>query len=281
VTGISMTKLQTTDAVRAAWVLCWREFVRFFRQRNRVMGAIVTPFVFWILFGTGLDQSFRMSAAGEGGQGFREYFFPGTVVMILMFTAIFASISIIEDRREGFLQSVLVSPLPRGAMVLGKVLGGTLIALFQGMIFCLLALTLPQASVSLGSFVGLVLLMFVVSVGLTAMGYVLAWKMDSTQGFHAIMNLVLMPMWLLSGSFFPIPSLSGDNWGVMHWIMKLNPLTYGVTGLRYFMFDLEPVSGESFWEPGMGTCWIVSVLFAIVMFVGACRVSESRTTGGT
>ena len=268
--------------VRAALVLCWREIIRFFRQRNRVIGAVGTPLVFWLLFGAGLDQSFRLSLAGGDEQGFREYFFPGTVVLILMFTAIFTSISIIEDRREGFLQSVLVSPLPRGAMVIGKVLGGTLIALTQGLVFCLLALLLPQTSFTGTSLVFLVLLMFVVSVALNAMGYVLAWRMDSTQGFHAIMNLLLMPMWLLSGSFFPIPALGSASWGVLHWIMKLNPLTYGVTGVRHLMFDLSslPSSDQSFWSPRLTTCWIVSALFAAVALVLACRVSESRTTGG-
>ena len=279
----ALTALTPGDTCRAALVLCWREVVRFFRQRNRVIGAVGTPLVFWILFGAGLDQSFRLSPAGGGGQGFREYFFPGTVVMILMFTAIFASISIIEDRREGFLQSILVSPLRRGAMVMGKVLGGTLIALFQGLVFCLLALLLPQTSFTWMSFLGIVLLMFVVSIALTAMGYVLAWRMDSTQGFHAIMNLLLMPMWLLSGSFFPIPSLSGESWGVLHWIMKLNPLTYGVTGIRHMMFDLSslPVSDQTFWTPRLTTCWIVSILFAAIAVYVACRVSESRTAGAS
>ena len=127
----------------AAGTLGWREIVRFFRQRNRVIGAVGQPILFWLLFGAGLHRSFHVGPQDAGGPSFLEYYFPGTLVLILLFTAIFATISIIEDRREGFLQGVLVAPIPRWAMVLGKVLGGTLVALVQGLIFLALALTLP------------------------------------------------------------------------------------------------------------------------------------------
>ncbi|HTL27653.1 MAG TPA: ABC transporter permease, partial [Tepidisphaeraceae bacterium] len=111
--------------------LCKRELVRFVRQRHRVIGAFATPIVFWLLIGGGMGRSFR--AEGMSG-GYMEYFFPGTILMILLFTAIFSTISIIEDRREGFLQSVLVAPIPRMAIVMGKVLGGTILAFGQGLI---------------------------------------------------------------------------------------------------------------------------------------------------
>ena len=207
--------------------------------------------------------------------------------MILLFTSIFAAISIIEDRREGFLQSVLVSPVPRWSMVLGKVLGGSWIALLQGAFFSLLVFMLPGATVGWTAFIAALGFMFLISIALTALGYVFAWRMDSTQGFHAIMNLVLMPMWLLSGSFFPVPSFAGDSsGGVMHWIMKLNPLTYGVSGLRWMLFgDVMAVDGGKvttqslFWVPTLSTCWCVTILFALVTLALAWKVSESRTTG--
>jgi len=245
------------------------------RQRNRIVAAILTPLVFWLLFGAGLDRSF-----GYGDQSFREYFFPGTLVMILLFTAIFTSISIIEDRREGFLQSVLVSPIPWWTMVLGKVFGGSLIAFFQGMIYLLLALTLPRAFPSWSSLLGTVILMLVISLGLTALGYVFAWRSNSTQGFHAVMNLILMPMWLLSGSFFPIPALGVDSSGdvIMHWIMRLNPLTYGVTGVRWLMFD-DIAIGTEFWAPQRTTCWLITFLFAALTITLAGKISRTRTTG--
>src|ERR1043165_3988225 len=108
--------------------LCQRELVRFFRQKNRVFGALGQPIIFWLLFGAGLKSN-QLDYA---------HFFPGTLVMILLFTAIFATISIIEDRREGFLQGVLVAPIPRCAMVVGKILGGTAIAMLQGVMFLVL-----------------------------------------------------------------------------------------------------------------------------------------------
>ena len=106
------------------WMLCRREMLRFFVQRNRVVGAIGQPLLFWLLFGTGLNQTFRLPADdGPGDLSFQQYYFPGTVMLIVLFTAIFATISIIEDRREGFLQSVLVAPVPRWSLLLARTSG--------------------------------------------------------------------------------------------------------------------------------------------------------------
>src|SRR3954453_6275268 len=124
--------------LRPALSLAQRELVRFLRQRHRIIGALATPIVFWLLIGGGMSHSFKSDAATNGG-GCMEYFFPGTILMILLFTAIFSTISIIEDRREGFLQSVLVAPVSRMSIVLGKTLGGTVLATLQGLLFLLLA----------------------------------------------------------------------------------------------------------------------------------------------
>src|SRR5215217_5418622 len=118
--------------------LARRELVRFLRQRHRVIGALATPIVFWLLIGGGMGRSFKVEGL-PGGADYLRFFFPGTIVMILLFTAIFSTISVIEDRREGFLQSVLVAPVPRMAIVLGKVLGGTALAFGQGLVFLLLS----------------------------------------------------------------------------------------------------------------------------------------------
>src|SRR5271170_2009907 len=123
--------------LRPALSLCHRELIRFLRQRNRVVSALITPIVFWLFVGLGMGHSF--SAPGQSSGGYIEYFFPGTILMIILFTAIFSTISIIEDRREGFLQSVLVAPVSRMSIVLGKVLGGSTLAFGQAAIFLLLA----------------------------------------------------------------------------------------------------------------------------------------------
>src|SRR5437762_5671449 len=222
-----MADTLTPNAFSAAAALAWREIVRFFRQRNRIVGSIGTPLVFWLLVGAGLSGSFRLGT-GTSQQTFLTYFFPGSLLLIVLFTAIFSSISIIEDRREGFLQGVLVAPIPRWSMILGKVLGGTLIALAQGLIFLVLGLTLPLGLTPLGS-IQLVALLFVASLGVTSLGTFFAWKTDSTQGFHAIMNLVLMLLWLLSGGIFPAPAMAtSTSWS--QWILgvaiRLNPLSY-------------------------------------------------------
>ena len=170
-------------------MLAWREWIRFFRQPHRVIAALGQPILLWVLFGTGLHSSFRTGA----GENFMNYYLPGTISLILLFTAIFATISIIEDRREGFLQSVLVSAAPRWTIAMGKAVGGAAIAWVQAVIFLGLALLVGTAAWS-PSIPALLGLMAVAAVGITALGVCFAWPMDSTQGFHAVMNLVLMPM---------------------------------------------------------------------------------------
>ena len=257
------------------YVLSWREFVRFFRQRNRVVAAIGTPLLFWLLFGTGLHQSFQVAE----GPSFRAYFFPGTLVLILMFTAIFSSISIIQDRGEGFLQSVLVSPVPPWAMVLGKILGATLIAWVQVALCLVLVLTL-DVDVSWLNALSMIGVLLLGALAMTSMGFVMAWNMESIQGFHAVMNLVLMPMWLLSGSFFPVPALtSGTGFGqqALHWVMRCNPLTYVVAPLHELLSG--PPVGTKIWFPSLPTSLAVILLFLVLAFTLACRVSRRRTSG--
>ena len=254
--------------IRPALSLARREWTRFLRQRNRVVGALLTPLVFWLLIGAGMGRSLQFPAqdSGLGTQHYLHYFYPGTVLMILLFTAIFSTISIIEDRREGFLQSVLVAPISPMVIVLGKVLGGAVLATAQGLVFLLLApvvgFRFTPASFALAFFV-----MFILSFALTALGFCIAWRMSSTQGFHAIMNLFLMPMWFLSGALFP-PS---GSWVGLRWLMYANPLTYGLTALRRTM-EWNTTAPHGFVAPFIVTC-----AFAAGLFLLACLVASSRT----
>jgi ABC-2 type transport system permease protein len=260
---VSAPVRSTVPAWPVVGTLCRRELVRFFRQKNRVFGALGQPLIFWLLFSEGL-RSNRLDYA---------HFFPGTLVMILLFTAIFSTISIIEDRQEGFLQGVLVAPIPRWSMVLGKVLGGAVIAVLQGLLFLGLGwLTVKEVDPGLGGLVGGLVLMFVVSIALTALGFVIAWRMDSTQGFHAVMSVFLLPMWLLSGAFFPAGSA-----GWLGWIVAVNPLTYGVAGLRQYLQYVGPAEAATL--PSQPVCWAISVAFAAVALAAAWRVAGTRTTG--
>ena len=262
-------------------MLCRREVIRFFRQRSRVAGAIGQPLLFWLFFGAGFERTFRLGGgSGPSSASFQEYYFPGTLVLILLFTAIFSTISLIEDRREGFLQSVLVAPIPRWSMVLGKVLGGAVLALVQGLLFMLLALTL-EVRWTWSSVGQLVVLMSVASIGLTSLGFIIAWRMESTQGFHAVMSLLLMPLWLLSGAFFPVPPLSpAASWTqiAMHWLMVCNPLTYTVAGVHQLVFH-GPLSAELA-LPSLLVCWVVTVVSSCLTFAVAWRLAAGSANAG-
>jgi ABC-2 type transport system permease protein len=161
-------------------------------------------------------------------------------------------------------------------MVLGKITGGTMIALVGAAVFLLLGFTL---SIPLGLLSTLATLahLALIGLGLTSLGFALAWAMDSTQGYHAIMSVFLLPMWLLSGAFFP----PGDNW--VGWIIRLNPLTYAVAGLRRLLYldASDAVRAQSLPAdlPGGWTCAIVTLLFVVAMFALAWKVSARRTTG--
>jgi len=246
--------------------LWWREVVRFYRNRSRVIGVIASPLLFWIVIGSGFGSSFRN--AGGGQQHYLDFFYPGALTMIVLFTAIFTMMSVIEDRNEGFLLSVLVAPVSRTVIVLGKVLGGTTLAALQGLMFLVLA-PLVGVHFTLASLGLSVLIIFLIAFSLTALGFIIAWPMDSTQAFHAIINLFLIPLWILSGAMF---SLSGASVWIRA-IMRINPLTYGTDALRYLLF---PTTTQP--EFAVGTSLTVLVIFTLVMFVAAFLVANRRTT---
>lgn len=250
----------------AIYSLWHREVVRFLKDRSRVTSSLGQPIIFWLLFAGALSNSeFR-----PGGVDYGEYFFPGTLAMIVLFTAIFSTITVIEDRKEGFLQGVLVSPVPRSAIVLGKVAGAATLAILHGLVFFALA---PLAGVPLDLTGGLAAfgVLVLVAFALTSVGFALAWKMDSTAGYHGIMMLFLMPMLLLSGAFFPVAGAHS----VLAWIMRLNPLTYGVSALRHGFYGAGHPALEGL--PGLGLSLGVTVGFAVLTFALATRVVMRRT----
>lgn len=251
----------------ATYTLWRRDIVRFYRQRSRIVGALGSPLVFWLLIGSGLGRSFRPGADVSLHGGYLEYFYPGTLALIVLFTAIFSTISVIEDRQEGFLQGVLVAPVPRSAIVLGKILGGTTLALMQAAVFLLLA---PFAHVNfrpaaLPEILGVLTMM---AFGLTGLGLMIAWSLDSTQSFHAVMNLFLIPMWILSGALFPPSGAAG--W--VRALMLANPLTYGVSALRAVFYN-EPVG---LGEPSLEVSLIVTASFALATLVAGAAIVRRR-----
>jgi len=255
----------SNGVVLPAFTLWWREVVRFYRQRARVVGVIASPLLFWVVIGSGFGTSFR-SGDAAGQRHYLDYFYPGALIMIVLFTSIFTMMSVIEDRKEGFLLSVLVAPVPRSAIELGKALGGTTLAAIQGMIFLAFA-PLLGVHIDVLGFLLMALTISLTSFSLTALGFAIAWPMDSSQAFHAIINLFLIPLWLLSGALFPLSGASG--W--LQFVMKINPLTYGVEALRDLLYPAAP---QVFSLPeSMATL----TLFTLFMF-GLCFVMVNRRT---
>jgi daunorubicin resistance ABC transporter membrane protein len=250
------------------WSLWRRELVRFFRQPSRVAGAAGSPLLFWLFIGSGLSGSFRLP--GAEGIDYLEYFFPGTVTLVVLFAAIFSTISIIEDRREGFLQGVLAAPVPRAAIVAGKVLGGATLAWLQGAAFLLLA-PLAGLRLSAASLLEAAGVLALLAVALTAIGFACAWSVDSVQGFHAIMNLLLVPLWLLSGAVFPLT-------GAPAWLaalMRIDPLTYGVAALRWTFYGPAASLGEGIPGPAAALA-ILAVLAAFAFATDLWVMRRSR-----
>ncbi|HUY18023.1 MAG TPA: ABC transporter permease [Candidatus Binataceae bacterium] len=257
-------------AIQAA-TLWWREITRFRRQRSVIIGSLLQPLIFWVLIGWGFRASFRPSGM-PAGIDYVQYFYPGVIMLVLLFTAIFATIQTVEDRQEGFLQGVLVAPVSRATVVFGQALGGTTLALAQGLIFLLLA---PLAGITL-SFAAVAVtaaMMAVTAFALTSIGLMIAWRIESTRGFHLIMNSILVPIWFLSGAFFP--ANGAPPW--LGWIMRLNPLTYQMAALRKGLYLAYPATLTG-GLPRFALTVPIAIGFAIVAFVMATVVAQRSVT---
>lgn len=229
------------------WTIQWRELVRFRRQPTRIAAAIGTPLMFWAFLGIGFSNYFA-HPADESKGGYGLFLLPGMMTMVALFTAIFSSISVIEDRNEGWLQSVLVSPASRWSIAMGKVLGGAIIAFLQAAV--LLAAPPVWSHFPTIANLGLILLaLALTALMMTGIGVAFAWKSETTQGFHAVMNLVLMPMWALSGAIFPV----ANQHALLKWLMLANPLTWCSLAIS------APLHGRSPWLP-----LALSAAFAVV-----------------
>jgi ABC-type multidrug transport system, permease component len=229
-----------------------RELIRFWREKSRVFGFVGSPLIFWLLIGSGF--------------GDLAFFFPGALILTVMFSAVFSTMSLIEDRREGFILSMLVSPAPRVAVVLGKTLGSATLAWLQGLLF-LLFLPLTGLRPGTGDLVAATVFLFVISFAFTSMGFLLAWRTDSTQGFHAIMNLVLFPLWLVSGAVFP--AHTAHCW--IHWLMAVNPLTYAVSALRILLG-----ASRSEGMPDLGFSIVITAAMAALLLAAAASSVRER-----
>jgi ABC-2 type transport system permease protein len=243
-------------SVLAVETLWQRELVRFWRQKSRVLAVVASPLIFWAVIGFG---------SGASGP---KLFFPGTVTLTVLFSAIFSTMSIIEDRREGFLLSMLVSPASRTSLVLGKILGAATLAWIQGIVILAFA-PLAGIGLSLAELAPLAGIIFLISFTLTALGFLIAWKFDSTQAYHAVMNLLLLPMWLLSGAMFSIAGAS--PW--IRAVMLMNPLTYSTALLRQLL-----TPGISDGSPSISTSLVVTVAFGVALLAGSAVLANQKSS---
>jgi ABC-2 type transport system permease protein len=212
------------EAVYGIWM---RDIKKFWRERSRLLGGVARPILWLLILGGSLKAAISSNAI-SGGVDYQQYIFPGVIGLTLVFSALQSAMSIIWDREFGFLKEVLAAPVPRLSIVVGKALGGASQSTLQGAITMLFA---PLIGLWLSplAIIELIIMMFVVSFALTALGVVIASKMTSFEGFGTISNFVVMPMYFLSGAIYPTAS-------VPVWLKPLivvNPLSYGVDALRY------------------------------------------------
>ncbi len=220
---------RATNVLRGIYIVWWRDVIRFWRDRMRLVASFAQPLLYLVVFGSGLSASLGRGFAGgaAGDVSYTQFIYPGVISMSVLFTAIFGAMSIVWDREFGFMKELLVAPIDRTAIAIGKTLGGTTQALFQGAILLILA---PFVGVSLTPLVVVELLglMIVLAFGLSAMGVAIAARMRSMQGFQVVMNFLMMPMLFLSGALFPLVGLPA--WLTV--VTRIDPASYGVDPIR-------------------------------------------------
>lgn len=243
----------------AAASLAKRELLRLTRQPSRLIATIGTPLMLWVFFASGFAGSFE--PAGADGLSYAAFFLPGAATLAVLFSSIFAAMSLIQDRSEGFLQAALVSPAPRSSIALAKAAGATAVALIQSVV-----LLAPAPFVGLEPAIGGYLLaaagLALTAAAVTSLGLALAWIVDSSEGFHGVMNALLMPMWLLSGALFPVGSAA--PW--LAALASVNPLTWCTTAVRASLLG----------APFPTLHWVGAVCFAAASIGFAATVMSSR-----
>jgi ABC-2 type transport system permease protein len=218
--------------LRAISIVWRRELIRFRTDRLRAVTSLVQPFLFLFILGTGLSTLAGNSIPQSSGFDFKTFIYPGVLAMSVLFTSIFSAGSIVWDREFGFLREILVAPVSRAAVVIGKCLGGATIATFQGVIFLCLAwfAHVPYDPVLLLSLIGMLLLL---SFTLTAFGVMMAARIKQFQAFMALTQMLVMPLFFLSGALYPLNGLPA--W--LSVLTRLDPLTYVVGPMRHVVFS--------------------------------------------
>lgn len=232
----------------AVYILWLRDLKRYWYDKSRIIASLGQPLLFLFVLGTALSPSF----SGPAGINFSEFIFPGIVAMTVLFTSIFSAISIVWDREFGFLKEVLVAPISRWSIVVGKSLGGSTVAMLQGTIMFLLA-PLVGVKITMATFFLSLFAMFLIAFAMTAVGIVIAARLKEMEGFQVIVNFVIMPIFFLSGALFPLDRL--PEWLTV--LTRIDPLTYGIDLLRGVMLGIHVFS--------LWVDFLVIAVFSLVM----------------
>ncbi len=260
------------NTLRAIYVIWYRDMIRFRRDRARLIASLAQPLLYLLIFGTGLSSALSGPSGAFGGAGsagglsYVQFIFPGIIGMAVLFSAIFGAMSIVWDREFGFLKEVLVAPIDRSAVAIGKALGGATQAMIQGLVLLALA-PLVGIDLSLAMILALVPLTFVLAFSLSALGVAIASRMKSMQGFQMVMTFLMMPMFFLSGALFPLQGLPA--W--MNVLTRLDPAAYGMDPLRRVVLgaSLPPEVVDGMAIDVFGTVLPVAAESAILLAFGA------------
>jgi ABC-2 type transport system permease protein len=242
--------------LKGAYTVWYRDVLRFFTDRMRIVASLGQPLLFLFVFGSGMASAMR--GLGGGEIDYQTFMFPGILGMSVLFTAVFSAVSVVWDREFGFLKEVLVAPVSRTAVALGKMAGGSTVAMFQGTILLVLA-PLIGIRLSFLQIIQLMGLMLLLASVMTSFGILFAARQRTMEGFQMVMNFLLMPMLFLSGAFFPLTDV--PRW--LEILAKVDPVTYGVDPIRQIMLaDTAPAEAiEALSVASIGTD--VAILFGL------------------
>ncbi|MDI6817374.1 MAG: ABC transporter permease [Actinomycetota bacterium] len=219
-------------ALMGIYTLWLRDITRFVRDKPRIISSSVQPLLWLFVLGLGLSTAF---VRGGGDNDYMRFIYPGIISMSVLFTSIFSAVSIIWDREFGFLKEVLVAPIPRWSVAVGRALGGSTVAVLQGTIILVVA-PLVGVSFTFSQLALAFLIMFMIAFSMTSFGILIAARMHTHEGFQVVVNFILLPMFFLSGAMFPV-SEGLPVW--MQALVRVNPLSYGVDALRQTLVGIK------------------------------------------
>jgi ABC-2 type transport system permease protein len=251
--------------VRAIWMVWTRDLIRLKRTPTRIVTGIAQPLLFLFVLGAGLEH--LIGAQKAAGVNYQQYLFPGILAMSVLTSALFSAIAIVWDREFGFMREMLVAPVSRSSLVLGKALGGGSVAVVQGIIL-VLAAPIVGVEITVGSFFAMLGFLLLLAFALTAFGIVIASRMQRMESFQMVMALVLQPMIFLSGAIFPLVALPA--WlGV---VTRLNPATYGIDAIRRVLLPgITPLTIFS-WTVPLWADALITFTFGALMLTLAVRL---------